>query len=218
MGTCERAKRRREECVFETEMERQRLVNQERRQRLKLEALTTVCGLFAGDRDDAEVRALAAALAKGVLTTHVGEAPLALGVPTVEIVSDDEADPDYYPGMPEPEQAQSEDSHGRRACSVMLFFSALANERPPPQDMLASDLYASYKQFCVSLVTSHVTANAMEREDVLIQARSSFGLLVRAIRGAQKRPTAEGTRYTFDWPAIVRHLHSNGGYCKRARL
>jgi hypothetical protein len=203
------AKRRREGYAFEAEMECLRLANQEKKQRLKLEALTTVCRLFSGAECENEVKALATAVAKGVLGAHVEGTDARV----VEIISDDEADPDYYPGMPEPEQIQPGPRTG--VPSVMLFFSALANESPPAQEMLASDLYARYKRFCVSLVTS---SRAMEREDVLIQARSSFGLLVRAIQGVQKRQTAAGTLYSFDWPAVVRHLHSNGGYCKDARF
>lgn len=208
---CERAKRRREETLFEVEMERLRVVLLEKRQRLKLEAMTAVSGLFSGPAADEGVMELLTSVAKEVLGAHVeGQ----------QECSDTESDPDYHPGAPElepcaDEQLQQYNPAGpvrAEIPSVMLFFSALSNDRPAPREMLASDLYTSYKQFCVG------RQNCCDDEDMLIQARNSFGMLLRTINGVQKQTSAGGTRYTFDWRAIVKHLRATGVYCGDVRL
>ena len=226
---CERRKRQREESIFELEVEQRRVVLLEKRQRLTLEAMTVVSGLFSGPDADEGVRTLLAAVARDLLASHTDPAPCA-GMS--DSSDEDPEDPEYTPGEPDPEAEQEPEpepspvycsavagpeydpaSPARAEIpSVMLFFSALANDRPAPRGMLASDLYTSYKQFCLG------RRECCDEEDTLIQARNSFGMLVRTVRGVQKQQSPGGTRYTFDWPAIVRHLRGGGVYCKDARL
>ena len=212
---CDRVKRRREESVFEVELERLQAVLLEKRQRLKLEALTTVAGLFAGSPDEG-VRSMLVSVAKEVLASHL-PAPEA----SSESEESEASDPDYLPGDPSPEPepepalVQIYDPEGpvrAEIPSTMLFFSALSNDRPAPRGMLALDLYTSYRQFCAG------QQGCCDDEDVLIQARSSFGMQLRTIRGVCKEQSPGGTRYAFHWPAIVRHLRAAGTYCKDARL
>lgn len=218
---CERRKRQREEALFEVEIERERVSLLEKKQRLQLEAVSVVSRLFPEPSVDEGVRALLAAVARGVLLAHV---------PPVADSDDEESDPDYHPGdeveqvdpqeLLEPleptvdsamEQAQPAEGDAGIP-SVMLFFSALANDKPSPREMLATELYSKYKRHCVA------RQECCDDQDTVIQARNSFGMRLRTIDGVHKRQTTGGTRYTFDWPVILKYLRANRYYRKGIHL
>ena len=187
-------------------MEFMRVVLLDKRQRLKLDAMAAVSSLFfpnggAGEAEgDAGIRTLLTAVAKGVLREHADEGHECCA-------EEDEYDPDYCPNDEPDEVEEPEDIP-----SVMVFFSALINERPVALEMLASDLYDRYKRFC------EARHECCDGEDTLAQAQNSFGARVRTINGVHKRTTPEGTRYTLDPAAILEHLRGKGLYCEAARL
>lgn len=217
---CERRKRQREEALFEVEIERERVSLLEKKQRLQLEAVSVVSQLFPEPTADEGVRALLAAVARGVLLAHV---------PPATDSDDEESDPDYRPGddvelvdpgEPAPERVEQSPAAldaqpvegDAEVPSVMLFFSALANDKPSPGEMLATDLYSKYKRYCVA------RQECCDDQDTVIQARTSFGMQLRTVDGVHKRQTPGGTRYTFDWPVILKYLRANRYYRKGVHL
>jgi hypothetical protein len=166
-----------------------------KRRRLKQAAMEALSGLLqtpSVERIREEVRSLLGGVVRSVVAG------------AVQGCSDDdeETDPDYRPGddVETLDAAETLRDMGVRAREeenlVGLFFSALGDEGGCAE-MLATELYDRYKRFCV--------AHAAPVQ------RSSFGMQLRTIDGVCKRPSPGGTRYTFDWPAIRRHLAGKSG-------